>query len=683
MYFYEAWVTEMLSGSKSLRDAFDWHQPAWCGAPAHSEGGATTAVGAREGWVKGNFNTGQADKETINECLLMLLRRYQFAENIAADISLKLRYNALQAIEDDIRRALELGPRACIIGSDVAIIKLVTRDALKQTIESFPLNEQLQAKMWRRVQSIWVAASDMERACRLAPPAHIMPELKRIDAAATFHPFPSFRLALDTSPFVQGRLERSRKVLITTLNLHRAFFARGPGDRITDYAGFMKAVEATKVLADELRHGAHGLNAKTAAQMTAQLIEHAFTRLLPLPRPWKAKGQPGDLFNPASRDADGEGEGGEEPGFTSVQQVHMLEQLLTLTTHYLAAVCSSALKPTNEYVRELFGKDAARNEEGEQLVVLGALLACFDATLRREPVDKPLTLTELFNGTHSESYGQYFDGNLCFDTRSFLGVSLATLLERITIRRHSAMRARSAVLDYFSSQSEFVRKSDKPNALGERFDVLRESQKVEGTNGEAELSKKQRVTAFQVNPDSQGQAAGDALEQLTMLLVRHLALDSKPIYPPAYLPFNLRTSINPGDERQPVSTFLRLVHGVSRHAAPSPSACPVARRPLAARSLSASLASSAVHRRCTLTPATPTCIAPSGRRVGEVWRAGVQLRARHGLPLQVWTRLDAHDSDAVQRQGLVSRHEVVVGIGCADATALATRLLDEQGARRE
>ena len=44
-----------------------------------------------------------------------------------------------------------------------------------------------------------------------------------------------------------------------------------------------------------------------------------------------------------------------------------------------------------------------RNQQGEQLVTMGALYALFDALLRRQTSDGPLLLSQLMNGAHVES----------------------------------------------------------------------------------------------------------------------------------------------------------------------------------------------------------------------------------------------------------------------------------------
>lgn len=238
MYFYECVVTELLQGAKGLREAFDHGQPAWCSSR-----------------TKGYFNTGQKDKETINECLLMLLRRFGFQNDLAANIFQKLRLNALQQLEEGIHQALHGQPRACIVDSDVALIQLATRVALSQTIQAFPedrpedvaemqtSNVRVQAAVFERIKSIRAKATEMQRRCRLAPPPHVLPELRRIDSAAVFHPFPSCRLALDESPFSEARRKAASVVMGKVLNLHQAHFAKR--EPIAGIAGFMKAIELT------------------------------------------------------------------------------------------------------------------------------------------------------------------------------------------------------------------------------------------------------------------------------------------------------------------------------------------------------------------------------------------------------------------------------------------------------
>ena len=93
IYFYEAVVTELLNGSTSLRDAFDNNQPLWC----------------ENQWIKGHFNTGQADKQTINECLLALFQRFEFEKHVVEKLFQNLRLGTLQQLEDDIHLALH-GP---------------------------------------------------------------------------------------------------------------------------------------------------------------------------------------------------------------------------------------------------------------------------------------------------------------------------------------------------------------------------------------------------------------------------------------------------------------------------------------------------------------------------------------------------------------------------------------------
>ena len=96
------------------------------------------------------------------------------------------------------------------------------------------------------------------------------------------------------------------------------------------------------------------------------------------------------------------------------------------------------------------------------------------------------------------------------------------------------MRARRAVLAYFT-KSDFVREpsSNKtPNALGERLNVLREPQKVSGRSNSG--NPKQRFTCFQVEADSQGQAAGDAMENVAAVLIRlHKDMEIQDISPPS------------------------------------------------------------------------------------------------------------------------------------------------------
>ena len=252
-------------------------------------------------------------------------------------------------------------------------------------------------------------------------------------------------------------------------------------------------------------------------------------------------------------------------GFTSAQQQQVLSQLMSLMTHYLAAVCSSALTSSKMWAREgsMFGKDMTRNEEGEFYVTLGALLACFDATLRRVATDergvpRPLELTQFFNGTHTESKSEFFDGSLCFNLHSFIGLPFSKLLNETPIRRHGAQRARRQVMEYFAS-SQFVRKASNPktpNELGERFNVLLEPSKISSRSSDS-VSAKQRTAAFQVDPDAQGQAAGDAIENLAQVLLRSINMASdRDIKPPSYLPFNLRTTVLA--PRPPYSTYLHL-----------------------------------------------------------------------------------------------------------------------------
>jgi hypothetical protein len=149
-----------------------------------------------------------------------------------------------------------------------------------------------------------------------------------------------------------------------------------------------------------------------------------FTRSLPLPKPWCAEGHGADdIYNPSPPEPDDGGAaggvaGGEIGGkgrqhVTQVEQRRALSMLLSLTTHYLAATCSDALLSNNRFRREFMGKHMLRNEQGEQLVTMGALLALFDVTLRRVATDDdgrpcPLNLTTLFNGTHHESHSEKF-----------------------------------------------------------------------------------------------------------------------------------------------------------------------------------------------------------------------------------------------------------------------------------
>jgi hypothetical protein len=151
------------------------------------------------------------------------------------------------------------------------------------------------------------------------------------------------------------------------------------------------------------------------------------------------------------------------------------------------------------------------------------------------------------------------DGNLRFSLNSFLGVEFVTLLKQMTVRRHGALHARKHVLLYFT-KSEFVRtptSNKTPNALGERFNVLLEPAKVPAKSNS--LGAKVRQTSFQVEADAQGMAAGDAIENITTVLIRaHKGLETSDIYPPSYLPYHMRQLIRQADAQPPFNTFLRL-----------------------------------------------------------------------------------------------------------------------------
>ena len=410
----------------------------------------------------------------------------------------------------------------------------------------------------------------MQRRCRLASPVHVVPELSGIDAAAIFHPFPSFKLALDATPFTEMRHRATSVMVGKVLNLHQGQLAKAGA--VGSFVGFMKTIELTLQLADELRSSGHGLNSTAAVHMTAQLIEHTFTNLLPLPKPWMAGGYPGDVFNPDdvfnlrhSEAAD---------NITQVQQRHVLGQLLLLMQHYLAAVSSTAINTNNAWAREgsIFGKEVQRNEMGEFYVTLGAVLACFDATLRRIARDergapRPLVLSQLFNGAHASSKSEFLDGSLRFDLHSFIGLPFERLLNETPVRRHGAQRARQQVMAYFSL-SQFATKlpnPKKPSALGELFNVLLEPQKIVGKDGGEGTSVKQRVAVFSVDADSQGQAAGDAIENLTKMLLQTVE-EQNDVVPPNYLPYQMRNTIY--GPRPPYSTYLHLGSEWEKHGYP-------------------------------------------------------------------------------------------------------------------
>lgn len=89
------------------------------------------------------------------------------------------------------------------------------------------------------------------------------------------------------------------------------------------------------------------------------------------------------------------------------------------------------------------------------------------------------------------------------------------------------MRARRSVMSYFSL-SGFVRPNASyktPDALGARFDVTLEQEKVTNAGQNATNSTPgQRVASFSVDTESQGRSASDALEKLALMYVPRFAL---------------------------------------------------------------------------------------------------------------------------------------------------------------
>ena len=535
LYFYEVLLVHML-GDRSFRDVCDQSDgPEW---------------GAFEVTA---FPEKTDDNETLNVTLQCLLRRYGFDENVAASIQSGIQHAALDDLDNELQNFL--ASQQPVVESDVLIIEALITKALVQTLRETPVKafrscmdgENLlpeHREVWQRVQRIRSKASQL---LLIGGRAAHSPSLLGIDACVPFHSFLGFELMRDVSPFekaqetISSTTAASRSFLV---NLQRGLLAEDRSS-ISSFSHLLRALDDCKQVCDDLRYGNHGLDASAAANLTAAVVEHTFTRLLPLPEPWQECGRIGDIYNPPS---DRRHATSRADRVTVAEQRQCLQQLNQLVLHYLAAIFSQPLGASKGWAHD----DSLYNSQGEQLVTMAALVAVFDAVLRRQVVDNPMLLTQIMNGTHpTVSSSENCDGNLAIDTHSFLGVPLHFLLDQLPIHRPSAMRARCAVLLYWS-ESEFCRTSlnpKAPNVLWKKFDVLQETKSPDGTQ--------MRNALFHV--DGKGKAEGDAIFYLTeaILKLKPEIVDKEFAVLP-YLPLAQRKPIPKDSVQSPHKEYLRL-----------------------------------------------------------------------------------------------------------------------------
>lgn len=604
LYFYEVLLPHLLG--KPIREAMDKPPPAW----ASDE----MICFSKESFVQ---------RGTMVACLRCLLARYDFDSVLSAKLQNDLRLQTLADVQADITALLEddsqvsleavitavpshtrllpavasqpllslpppLLPQASspripcqVVDSDILTIELITRRAVAQTLETFPvrskraggadssLSKEVHTDLNARVKK---AREDAAKLRILDGKAASVQSLAGLSLSDRFHSFPGFELSVDRLPFHEERRAASSASSLL-LNLHRGILAQPPGT-VQTITHLMKAVDTCVSVCDELRYGNHGVDAKVSTRMVAALVEHACQQVLPIPQPWLEKSTLPctDLYNPrhgkptaAETAALGAGGGGGRSAasrntFTTTEQQQLLAQVESLLTHYLAAAFSEPLSSSGQWSPS--GEAPLRNHQGEQLATTAALYAIFDAILRRPTSNTPLTLTQLMNGTHAESHGDLFNGNLCMDTTSFCGTPLAFMLQHQPIRRPRALRVRRQVLRYFSD-SDFCRynvREKQPNVLMGKFSALKESKAVgKGSNSG-------RIATISV--DGKGQAKEDAIENLAQMIVRRLGLEKRDIQPPSYLPLEKQKPVPVDRVAGPHKNYLQLTQIWSTLGAP-------------------------------------------------------------------------------------------------------------------
>ena len=93
----------------------------------------------------------------------------------------------------------------------------------------WPSLSEIHGEMWAQIQKLRAKAATMLHVGRLSAPVGRVPELtwmpdgRRIALGddAVFHPFPSFKLALDRSPFTTTRLLGASRSATALINLHQ------------------------------------------------------------------------------------------------------------------------------------------------------------------------------------------------------------------------------------------------------------------------------------------------------------------------------------------------------------------------------------------------------------------------------------------------------------------------------